>query len=399
MPDRPTHLHIDCFSGISGDMMLAALLDAGVPEEAVRKAVDSLGLPGTLHVEKVRKNGFAATRITVETADGKKHRHLPDILKLLDGADMTAGARGRAVAMFERLADAEAHSHGIDRSKVHFHEVGAVDSLFDFVGIAVGLDWLDPTRVTCRPVPTGHGFVECDHGRLPVPAPATVHLLRGVPLASSEVASELTTPTGAAVVATAVHSFAAGPEMVVRTTGLGAGTRDFPQQPNLLRLLVGDVLPAGVAEAGATADDAQTADTVVKLETNLDDVTGEVLGHAVTRLLAAGALDAFTQGVQMKKQRPGTLVTVLCRESDRVALEGILFAETGTLGIRRVAMRRSKQPRRSEEVQTLWGPARVKVVGAGDAVTAEHDDCVRIADRHGLPLRTVAEAVRSAYHA
>lgn len=383
-------LHIDCFSGVSGDMMLAALLDAGVPEELVQDAVGSLGLPGTLRVERVRKGGFAALKIHVEAPQEHKHRHLSHIHKILDAGSLSDGARGLARRMFEKLAEAEAASHGVSIEKVHFHEVGAVDSIFDFVGVAVGLDWLAPDRVTAAPPPTGCGFVQCEHGRLPVPAPAVARLLTGIPLADCAIEAELTTPTGAAVLASVVDEFTRHPSMTIERTGIGAGSRDLAEQPNILRLFVG------------TADDSlggRRADFVWRIETNLDDVPAEILGFTAERLWEMGALDVFYAPIQMKKNRPGVLLTVLCGEERRDAIETAIFSETGTLGIRRSRCERTKLERRSVQVETPWGPVAGKVAW-NDSVkvfTPEYEDCARAARERGKPLREVYEAVRRAY--
>lgn len=381
-------LHIDCFSGISGDMMLGALLDLGVPEEAVQAAVGSLGLPGKLAVARIRKGGFAAVQISVETPHEHSHRHLSHIYKILDQGKMTDRARTLARTMFEKLGQAEAASHGIPIEKVHFHEVGAVDSIFDFVGIAVGLDWLNVQHVTSTPVPTGCGWVQCDHGRLPVPAPAVARLLVGVPLADCAIESELTTPTGAAVIATFVHEFTRHPTMTIERTGMGAGRRDLAEQPNILRLLLGR------AEANGTR-----VDTVWQLETNLDDVPAEILGYTTERLFALGALDAYFVPIQMKKSRPGVMLAVLCNEADRAAIEAAIFRETGTLGIRRSPVQRTKLQRESVDVDTPWGKIAGKIAW-NDSVrvfSPEFEDCARLAREHSVSLREVYRAANRAF--
>lgn len=371
--------------------MLGALLDVGVPETVVQEAVGSLGLPGTLRVERVRKSGFAAVKVTVDAPHEHKHRHLSHIQKILDAGTMADGAREIARRMFEKLAQAEAASHGIPIEKVHFHEVGAVDSIFDFVGIAVGLDWLSLDIVTSTPVPTGCGFVQCEHGRLPVPAPAVARLLAGVPLANCPIESELTTPTGAAVIASVVQYFTKLPTLTIEQTGMGAGTRDLAEQPNVLRLMLGTV--------DAAVGDDPTSDAVWQLETNIDDVPAEVLGYTVDRLFELGALDVFTVPIQMKKNRPATLLAVLCGDSQRSAIESAIFAETGTLGIRKARLERIKLERRMVQLSTHWGSVSGKVAW-NDSVkvfTPEFDDCARIARQHGVPLRDVYSAVRRAF--
>jgi uncharacterized protein (TIGR00299 family) protein len=386
-------LHFDCFSGVSGDMTLAALLDLGVPESIVQEGLASLGLDGALVVEKVRKNGFAATKIRVEAPPQNKHRHLSHILKILDQGKLSAGAKDVATRMFNKLGQAEAKSHGIAVEKVHFHEVGAVDSIYDFVGIAIAIDWLKPGRVTSRAVPTGCGFVKCDHGVLPVPPPAVANLLTGIPIAPSTIEAEMTTPTGAAVIATLVDAFTQAPEMTIEKVGHGAGTMDFPGQPNILRLFVGQ------ASANAVVDPRH--DVLWQLDTNVDDATPEQIGHALAQLWEAGAVDVFTTAVQMKKNRPGVLITVLCGEAHVPPIETILFRETGTFGVRKHQVQRSKLERKAVSVETPLGTILGKI-GWNDDVrifSPEFDDCSRIAQKRGASLAEVYRAATQAFHA
>jgi pyridinium-3,5-bisthiocarboxylic acid mononucleotide nickel chelatase len=383
----PKRLHLDCFSGISGDMTLAALLDLGVPEEVVQSAVHSLGLPGQLRVERIRKAGFASVKIFVETPHEHSHRHLSHIVKMIDQATMTAGAREIAKRMFQKLGEAEAASHGIAIEKVHFHEVGAVDSIFDFVGIAVAIDWLRPERITSSPVPTGSGFVRCDHGLLPVPAPAVARLLTGIPLAPSTIESELTTPTGAAVLATLVTEFTRTVPSLIEKVGIGAGTKDFPEQPNILRVFLGE-------EAAVPS-----TDTVWQLESNIDDMPGEILGYTMERLLDVGALDAYLVPIHMKKNRPAVILSVLCTEQNRSAIEQVIFAETATLGIRRTKVDRTKLQRESVTVMTPWGAIAGKVAwnDSMKVFTPEYEACAKVARENQLPLRQVYDAVRAGW--
>ena len=373
-------------------MTLAALFDLGVPEAIVQDAVGSLGLLGVLKIEKVRKNGFHATKVTVQAPHEHKHRHLSHIEKILDAGKMTDGARDLARRMFRRLGEAEAHSHAIPIEKVHFHEVGAVDSIFDFVGVAVGLDHLKPDSVSSRAVPTGNGMVQCEHGLLPIPAPATAHLLRGIPTAATSIDGEMTTPTGAAILAVNATSFGPTPAMTVEKIGVGAGTKDWPGQPNILRLLWGET---------AAAATPWERDEVWQVETNLDDAPGERIGYAVERLFAAGALDAFAVPVQMKKQRPGVLLVALVPDAALAAVEAALFAETGTLGVRRTRVARSKAPRKQAEVDTEFGAVAVKLAwdGARWNCSPEYDACAKIAAARGVPLRLVYAAAERAFAA
>jgi uncharacterized protein (TIGR00299 family) protein len=382
-------LHFDCFSGISGDMTLAALIDAGVDPEAVRAALASLGLPITLEIEKVKRNGIAATAVTVVAPDQDEYRFLPDVEAILAKGELTSRQRELALAIFRKLAVAEATVHGMPVEKVHFHEVGALDSIADIAGVAVALDLLRAERVTCRSVPPGSGSVKCAHGLMPVPAPATAVLLQGMPLAQASVTGELVTPTGAAILATVVNEFTEQPAMTVERIGCGAGKKDFWEQPNILRVFVGE------STSPQTAGDA---DTVTVLETNLDDVSAELIGYCVELLFKAGALDVFTIPVQMKKNRPGVLLTVIAPSAAVPALEIVLFRETGTFGVRRHTSVRSKLHREAVTVATPWGDVRAKK-GWRDGltiVTPEYEDCARVAREQGIPLREVFTAVTAA---
>ena len=383
--------HFDCVSGISGDMTLGAVIDAGVPAEAIRAALASLGLPLELEVERVKRCGFTATKATVHAKDEEDYRFLPDVEAIIARSALTPKQRELASAIFLKLAQAEAVAHGMPLERVHFHEVGALDSIADILGAAVGLDLLGVERFTSSPVPTGTGTVKGAHGIMPVPTPGTLELLRGVPLAPSEVKFELTTPTGAAILTTVVTQFTTAPAMTVDRIGHGAGTKDFLDRPNILRLWVGTANPDRVAD--------DFTDTVAVLETNLDDCTGEVIGYAIERLFTAGALDAFAVPIQMKKNRPAFLLTVIAEPARVPELEAILFRETGTFGIRRTTAVRSKLHREAITVATPWGEVRAKR-GWRDGfeiVTPEYDDCARVAAESGVPLRSVYEAVRSGF--
>ncbi len=387
--------HFDCFSGISGDMTLGALLDAGVDADAVRAGLDSLGLPIKLVVEKVRKGGFAATRATIEAPEEHVHRYLADVEEILARGRVTDRQRDLAVRIFRRLAEAEATAHGLPLDRVHFHEVGALDSIADIVGSAIGLDVLGVSRITSRPVPTGNGMVKCAHGLMPIPAPGTAALLKGVPLAATSIKGELTTPTGAAILTTIVQEWVEAPALTIEAIGHGAGQRELLEQPNLLRLFVGTV-----REGEAPAEPC--SDRVWVLETNLDDVPAEVIGYCFDCLFAAGALDVFSTPVQMKKNRPGVLLSVLAPEAALEALESILFRETATLGVRRYRVERHKLRREAVTVQTPWGPIQGKRgwrEGGPDVFSPEYEDCARVARQHGVPLREVYAAVEFAFRA
>lgn len=377
--------YLDCASGISGDMMLGALIDAGVEFSRIERAVDSLQLPGCrMVVEATKRRGFRATKVSVQTQPEHAHRHLHHIVDIIDRGELTEGQKERARQIFYRLAEAEAKVHGTSIQKVHFHEVGAVDSIADIVGTAVGWELLGAQRLVCSPVPTGTGFVEIAHGRCSIPAPATAELLVGVPLAESQVQAELTTPTGAAILATLVDAFGPLPAMVIERIGYGAGDRDLAQQPNVLRLCVGQEVAAG----GHT-------DIVEMLETNLDDASPEVVGYCIERLWEAGALDVYSTAIQMKKGRPAVKLSVLCDPPLAERLMEVMLSETPTLGVRRWTTYRRKLERRAERIETPWGPVDGKRITLADGSTRfspEYESCRRLARQTGQPLWRILQA-------
>ncbi|HRX85351.1 MAG TPA: nickel pincer cofactor biosynthesis protein LarC [Phycisphaerae bacterium] len=384
-------LYFDCFNGAGGDMIVASLIDAGADAPRLIEALAGLSVGGyRVQAEKVRKQGFAATQFHVELDEStsQPHRHLSHIHKILADSDLPDRVRTRANAAFERLADAEAEAHGTTREKVHFHEVGAVDAIVDIVGAMLALEELGPQRIVCSPVPVGSGTVTCAHGVMPVPAPATAILLKGVPIAATEETGELLTPTAAAVLTTVCDAFVAMPAMTVERIGMGAGTREGKSRPNLLRAFVGEA-----AEASAT-------ETVCVLEANLDDCPGEWVGHCLARVLAEGARDAYCVPIYMKKSRPGVVLTVICDPGDAPRLEAVLFAETSTFGVRRSTMQRSVLTREHVVVETPYGPIRVKVGRSGDRdvqAAPEYEDCAAAATRHGVALRAVMAAATAAW--
>ena len=389
--------YLDCVSGISGDMTLGALVDVGVDLDRLNAAVGSLGLPGCrLSVGEVEKKGFRATQVTVEYEPEHAHRHLGQIVAMIQRGQLSKRQKTLAAEIFTRLAEAEATVHGVAVEEVHFHEVGAADSIADIVGAAVGFDLLGVDRVVASPVPTGTGKVKIAHGECSIPAPATAELLRGIPLAESSVPYELTTPTGAAILATLADAFGPVPAMTIQQIGYGAGRRDLEHQPNVLRLLVGETVD--LADGESAAEDQP----VCVLETNLDDVSGEMIGYCTGRLWEIGVLDVYTTAIQMKKNRPGVKLSVLCRESDVAAVEAVLFAETTTLGVRRWMVARHVLKRRAHRVQTPWGPIEGKVAWLDDGTArfaAEFESCRRIAEVNGVPLQRVYEAADKAFDA
>ena len=369
-------------------MTLGALVDAGVDGRAIQEAVASLGLSGELSFETVRRGGFRATYARVVAPHEHAHRHWRHIEEIIDKGKLTPRQKDLATRIFLRLGEAEARVHGVDLSKIHFHEVGAVDSIIDIVGSAVGLDLLGVDHFEASPVPPGRGFIKAAHGRMPLPAPATAEILKGVPLAESTVEMEMTTPTGAAILATVAERFGSLPALTIDAIGLGAGTRETPEQANILRLFVGTVeLPSA-------------HDRVWMLETNLDDLPGEVVGHAMVKLMEAGALDAFVTPIQMKKNRPGVMISVLCDDAKIPAVEEILFRETTTLGIRRYPVSRHKIKRREVRVETPFGTIRGKLgllENRPPSFSPEYDDCARAAAERGVSLLEVYDAARAAH--
>jgi uncharacterized protein (TIGR00299 family) protein len=384
--------HFDCFSGISGDMTLAALFDVGVPTEPVIDGIRSFGLPISFDIQKVRKGGFAATSVRVDAPEEDEHRHLKDVEAILSRGALTNRQRELALKIFRRLAEAEAAVHGMPVSRVHFHEVGALDSIADIAGAAIGLDLLGVDEFTSGSVPTGHGTVTCAHGIMPIPTPATAELLKGVPLRASTIQAELTTPTGAAILTSVVSRWTETPAMTVERIGVGAGRKEFLEQPNVMRLFVG----AANNASGLGAE----VDQIWVLETNLDDVPGEIVGFAIECLFAAGALDVYTSPIAMKKNRPGTLLTVLAPENKSLALEEILFRETQTFGIRRRLTQRHKLHRAATDVETRWGRVCGKLgwlEGRPPIFTPEHEACAALARAHDVPLHEVMRGAQAAY--
>jgi uncharacterized protein (TIGR00299 family) protein len=372
--------YFDAFSGISGDMTVGALLDAGADWPALEAALRSLGLEAEYSLEKTKRKGIAASKFSVRFAEQKKHRHLPHVEKIILAGELSDKARQNALAVFHRLGEAEAKSHNVPLEKVHFHEVGAVDSISDVVGACVALDLLNIEEIRCSRINVGSGTVQTEHGTLPVPAPATAELLREAPVYAAGPQTELTTPTGAALVSTLATNFGPLPALRLLSQGFGAGDKDFSEQANVLRVLIGE----GTGASEAT--------TVTMLEANIDDSSPQVLGYTMERLFAAGALDVTLTPVLMKKNRPGTIVSIMSVPEQAEQLAQVLFAETTTLGIRSYNASRRVLARQVSEVQTRYGTVRIKYTEAGGFST-EYDDCCRAAAQHGVPLRVViAEA-------
>ncbi|HLI86529.1 MAG TPA: nickel pincer cofactor biosynthesis protein LarC [Bryobacteraceae bacterium] len=380
----PLTCYLDAFSGIAGDMLVGALADAGAERDAIAAAVHSLHAGAAVSFEKVKRAGIAATKYRVAVQQTHGHRHLSHILEMIAKASLSERARSTAQAVFRKLGEAEAEVHNVPIEKVHFHEVGAVDSIADIVGACVAFDLLGIESVVCSPINVGSGTLEAEHGTLPVPAPATARLLANVPIYSQGPAVELATPTGAAVAATFSERFGALPPMKISRIGYGAGDRDFPQQANVLRVLLGE--PTNAPEAA----------TVSVLEANIDDSNPQVLAYAAERLFAAGALDVTLQPLIMKKGRPGHLLRVIATPQDREALAQIVFAETSTLGLRFYQAERRVQQRSFAEVETPYGAVRIKVSCEG-GFAPEYEDCRQRALETGVPLREILAAANLAY--
>ena len=460
--------YLDCFSGISGDMFLGALIDAGVPEQLLQQTVAALNIGARLEVSRVSRGGLSAIKLDVysngekdlpremyweqqatqsghsrnkkeERRDGHGHSHdhegepvallehnyalqnaaparagapshpqhanehdhshaqehgrgLNEIRNIIRQAVIGESAKTTAIAIFEALGRAEAKIHHTDVEKVHFHEVGAVDAMVDVVCAAVGAEALGVDQFVCSPLNVGGGTVKCAHGTLPVPAPATLELLKGVPVYSSGIQAELVTPTGAAIVKTMVKRFEPFPRMNVEKIGYGAGTRDFAGHANVVRLTIGQIQPANSIEV--------QQDTITVLEANIDDLNPQVFGYVMDRLLEEGALDVFGVPVQMKKNRPGMLLTVLCRTEDTSKLTSLIFAETTTLGLRQREERRQVLARQWVTVSTRWGDVRLKIGSMNGAVTnyaPEYEDCRRIAAQKHVPLKNVMQEALQLY--
>ena len=375
--------YFDCFAGISGDMTLGALVDAGLSFAALKSELDKLSVREfTLSQRRVEKHGIAGTKIDVNAREGHVHRHLKDVLEIINNSAISASAKEKAARVFQKLAEAEAKIHGTTIEAVHFHEVGAVDAIVDVVGAIVGLELLDIEAIYASKFRFGSGHTRGAHGAMPVPVPAVVEMTKGFPSERTDIPYELVTPTGAALLTALASNIGETIQLRTESTGYGAGTRDVEQVPNLLRVEIGELVA-----------DSQT-DTPILLETNIDDMTPEIYGYLIDRLLEAGARDAFLTPVIMKKGRPGIQLTVLADPNKETELTELIFSETTTLGIRRLPVQRHTLERRTDTVQTPYGPIRVKIadIGGKQRITPEYDDCARIAREKQVPILDVYKA-------
>ena len=382
-------LYFDCFSGVSGDMILGSLLDAGLKMEDLREDLSLLDLGGyEIRAEKTSRQHLSATSFLVDVTESQpEDRRLNQILEMLDSSRLSAGIRDRAKSIFQKLAETEAEIHSTTPDKIHFHEIGAVDSIVDVVGALVGLERLGIDRVHASPINVGGGFVECKHGVLPVPAPASMKLLEGVPIYSRGPQAELVTPTGAVLLRSLASGFGPLPPQKVVSHGYGAGKSEFADWPNLLRAIIGE------------SAEAYAEDEVVVMSAGIDDMNPENFEHIMELLLENGALDVYLTPVQAKKTRPGTLLTLLCPPGDAPAMASILFSESTTFGVRYHREARLKLSRKIVEVTTEWGRVKVKAGSAGgdlQTISPEFEDCKRIARETGVPLRRIYDAARDA---
>jgi len=382
-------LYFDCFAGASGDMILGAMVGAGLDPNYLREQLSLLPVDGfRINFETVNRSGLSATYARVETAHEHKHRHLADIKKIIESSSLSESVKQLAIRIFTRLAEAEAHVHNEPIDHVHFHEVGALDAIVDVVGAAICFDYLKVERFVCSPLHVGSGMVQMAHGRFPIPPPAVAELLKGVPFYATDIKGELLTPTGAAIITTVCREYGPIPSMTTESTGYGAGTREYPDFPNVLRVLIGEI------EAATTTDER-----LWMIETNLDDASPQIIGHVMDRVFGLGALDCFFTPAQMKKNRPGVLLSVLCAATEKEAVMKLLFEETTTLGVRSYEVLRRALQRSVVQVETQYGLIDVKVAHLDGRVVNEMPEFEQVraaAAKANVPLKVVEEAARLA---
>ena len=384
--------YFDCFSGISGDMTLGAFFDLGVPVEWLQDRLETLPLTGfEVLVETVSRNGIQAKSVEVRVKDDTTSRHYEDITSIIEKSPLSPEVKQRSLDIFERIADAEALIHGCPREKVHFHEVGGIDALVDIVGTALCVDYLEIDTVIASPIPVGRGFVTCQHGILPVPAPATLAILKGVPIYGTKIPHELVTPTGAAIIATLAESFEEMPDMIIDKIGYGAGKRELESQPNLLRIILGTEITNSEKRIGV-----YQTDQIVIIETCIDDMNPEVFGFMMERLFEKGALDVYWIPIFMKKNRPGTMVQVLCPEDCREVLMACILSESSSLGVRYYHAKRRMLGRERIMVKTVYGEIAVKRIielDGSSRIVPEYEICKKIALEKNLPVRVVYDTI------
>ncbi len=383
-------LYFDCFAGASGDMILGALVGAGVDPQSLIEHLQLLGVDGwQIEFEKVDRSGISATYAKVETAHEHAHRHLSDILKIIYESRLNDRVKDRAARIFSLLGEAEAHVHNLPVEKIHFHEVGALDAIIDVCGAAIGFDLLGVEQFISSPLRVGFGMARMAHGTFPIPPPAVAELLKGKPIYAGDIEGEFVTPTGAAIITAVCRRFEALPSIQIHATGYGAGKRDPKGFPNALRVLVGE-----------TEDASSLDENLLMIETNIDDMSPQLFGHVMDRAFDLGALDCYLTQTQMKKNRPGILISILCRPADREKFLEMLFSETTTIGARSYEVTRRALARETVRVETVFGPIDVKVAHANGQLKAmpEFEQCRAAAEKAGVALREVQAAASAAYH-
>ena len=384
-------LYFDCFAGASGDMILGALVGLGIDQGALKEQLSLLGVSGySIDFEIVDRSGISATRALVSTANEHAHRHLSDILKIINESRLSESVKDRAASIFSRLGEAEARIHNVPIERIHFHEVGALDAIIDVVGACIGFELLGVERFACSELHVGSGMVEMAHGRFPVPPPAVAELLKDVPVYSSDIKGELVTPTGAAIISTVCHEFVPLPLMKIERTGYGAGKREYQSFPNVLRLMIGD----------DASDEAASDERLLVIETNIDDMSPQIYGYVMEQAFALGALDCYFTAVQMKKNRPGQLISILCRAQELDALCELLLRETTTLGLRFYEVSRRALARETVRVETEFGAIDVKVArlnGRAVKEMPEYEQCRAAAQKANVTLQMVERAVRDSF--
>lgn len=378
--------YFDCFSGISGDMTLGALIDAGLSIKELKSHLSKLPIDNyNITAKKVKKNGIAATKVDVIVKVRQKERRLSDIKKIINNSKLDKSIKNNSNSIFERLARAEAKVHKTSVSNIHFHEVGAIDAIVDIVGAVIGLHLLGIENICASSINTGTGFIKSAHGILPVPGPATAELLKGLPVYSTDTKMEMTTPTGAAIISTLSKDFGLMPKMDIKSIGYGAGTFNSPDMPNLLRIFIGEM-----------KNPAKEENTIL-LETNIDDMNPQIYEYVMDKLFASGALDVYLTPIIMKKGRPATMLSVLAKKDDAKKLSDIIFRETTSIGLRVQEIGRSKAERENKEIKTKYGKVRVKIAFDDKeilGINPEYEDCKRIAVKKGIPLKKVIEEIK-----
>jgi pyridinium-3,5-bisthiocarboxylic acid mononucleotide nickel chelatase len=384
-------LYFDCFAGASGNMILGALIAAGVDATTLKGELGKLNLPEfELEVETVDRSGISSIHVDVRVPDEKKHRHLPEIERIIRESSLSDDVKDRSVEIFKRLAVAEAAVHGVELEKVHFHEVGALDAIIDIVGSCVGFEMLGIKQFACSKIHVGSGFVDMAHGKFPVPPPAVAELLMGMPFYSTEIVGELITPTGAAIIATICSNYGRIPDLKLQVSGYGAGTRTYEKFPNVLRVMIGEAEPLS-HHNGAYEE-------LSLLETNIDDLSPQILGHFMERAFDEGALDCWFTAIQMKKNRPATLVSVLCRAADEAKFLDLLYRETSTIGVRVQRVERHSLDRKFGTVKTEFGDVAVKTAFIGEEAVntkPEFEDVKAAAVANGVSVKMVVESLKA----